>query len=94
MNTGEFSKRKVKGNILLAAYYTPVTVQEISMELEYRFRSWRMRLRFSAAVSISYRKREVSDQYSIFSLESKNIIEEKLKCVTKSRRRALRRDHR
>ncbi len=29
----EFQKRKIKGNILLAAYYTPVTIQEISLEL-------------------------------------------------------------
>lgn len=29
----EFEKRKIKGNILLAAYYNPVTIQEISIEL-------------------------------------------------------------
>ena len=29
----EFKKRKIKGNILLAAYYSPVTVQEIAIEL-------------------------------------------------------------
>ncbi len=29
----EFQKRKIRGNILLAAYYTPVTIQEISVEL-------------------------------------------------------------
>lgn len=29
----EFQKRRIKGNILLAAYYTPVTIQEISVEL-------------------------------------------------------------
>lgn len=29
----DFKKRKIKGNILLAAYYTPVTIQEISIEL-------------------------------------------------------------
>ena len=29
----DFQKRKIKGNILLAAYYGPVTAQEISMEL-------------------------------------------------------------
>ncbi len=28
-----FQKRKIKGNILLAAYYSPVTIQEISIEL-------------------------------------------------------------
>lgn len=28
-----FEKRKIKGNILLAAYYSPVTIQEISIEL-------------------------------------------------------------
>ncbi len=28
-----FRKRKIKGNILLAAYYSPVTIQEISVEL-------------------------------------------------------------
>ena len=29
----DFRKRKIKGNILLAAYYCPVTIQEISIEL-------------------------------------------------------------
>ena len=29
----DFKRRKIKGNILLAAYYTPVTLQEISVEL-------------------------------------------------------------
>jgi len=29
----DFQERKIKGNILLAAYYTPVTIQEISIEL-------------------------------------------------------------
>ena len=29
----DFQNRKIKGNILLAAYYTPVTVQELSIEL-------------------------------------------------------------
>ncbi len=29
----DFKKRKIKGNILLAAYYSPVTIQEISVEL-------------------------------------------------------------
>lgn len=29
----DFKKRKIKGNILLAAYYSPVTIQEISIEL-------------------------------------------------------------
>lgn len=29
----DFQRRKIKGNILLAAYYSPVTIQEISVEL-------------------------------------------------------------
>ena len=29
----DFQRRKIKGNILLAAYYSPVTMQEISIEL-------------------------------------------------------------
>lgn len=29
----DFERRKIKGNILLAAYYSPVTIQEISIEL-------------------------------------------------------------
>ncbi len=29
----DFAKRKIKGNILLSAYYSPVTIQEISIEL-------------------------------------------------------------
>ena len=29
----DFQRRKIKGNILLTAYYTPITIQEISIEL-------------------------------------------------------------
>ena len=29
----DFQRRKIKGNILIAAYYSPVTIQEISIEL-------------------------------------------------------------
>lgn len=29
----DFERRKIKGNILLAAYYSPVTIREISIEL-------------------------------------------------------------
>ena len=29
----DFKRRKIKGNILLAAYYSPMTIQEISVEL-------------------------------------------------------------
>lgn len=29
----DFARRKIKGNILLAAYYSPITIQELSIEL-------------------------------------------------------------
>ena len=76
----EFQNRKIKGNILLAAYYTPVTIQEISMEL---------------GVSVPYLEDEIKllcdRQYLVckkgtyltniplFSLECSRIIKEKLK---------------
>lgn len=76
----EFQNRKIKGNILLAAYYIPVTIQEISMEL---------------GVSVPYLEDEIKllcdRQYLVckngkfltniplFSLECSRIIKEKLK---------------
>lgn len=39
----DFQRRKIKGNILLAAYYSPVTLQEISIELELHFPISRMK---------------------------------------------------
>ncbi len=80
----EFRKRKIKGNILEAAYYTPVTLQEISIEL---------------GVSMPYLEDEINilleKQYlihkngkyltniPIFTLDCQNTINEKLKAITK-----------
>ena len=79
----EFQNRKIKGNILLAAYYTPVTIQEISMEL---------------GVSVPYLEDEIKllcdRQYLVFkngkyltnvplfTLECTDIIKEKMKDLT------------
>ncbi len=79
----EFQNRKIKGNILLATYFTPVTIQEISMEL---------------GVSVPYLEDEIKllcdRQYLVckngkyltniplFTLECSKIIDEKLKVLT------------
>jgi len=79
----EFQNRKIKGNILLAAYYTPVTIQEISMEL---------------GVSVPYLEDEIKllcdRQYLVFkngkyltnvplfTIECTDIIKEKMKDIT------------
>lgn len=79
----DFQKRKIKGNILLAAYYIPVTIQEISIEL---------------GVSLPYLEDEINllidRQYlvckngkyltniPIFTLDCTKAIDEKLKELT------------
>ena len=76
----DFQRRKIKGNILLAAYYSPVTIQEISIEL---------------GVALPYLEDEIkllldrqylvccSGKYltniPIFTLDCTNTIDEKLK---------------
>ncbi|MBQ3184180.1 MAG: RNA polymerase sigma factor [Clostridia bacterium] len=80
----DFQRRKIKGNILLAAYYTPVTLQEISIEL---------------GVALPYLEDEIkllterqylickNDKYitniPIYTLECTNAINDKLKEFTK-----------
>ena len=80
----DFQRRKIKGNILLAAYYSPVTLQEIGIEL---------------GVSLPYLEDEIkllvdrqylickNDKYltniPIFTLDCTKTIEEKLKELTK-----------
>jgi len=79
----DFQSRKIKGNILLAAYYAPVTLQEISIEL---------------GVALPYLEDEIkllvdreylvtnNDKYltnvPIFTLDCKKSINEKLKELT------------
>lgn len=81
----EFQRRQIKGNILLAAYYSPVTIQEISIEL---------------GVALPYLEDEikllVDRQYlicnngkyltniPIFTLDCTTMIDEKLKELTES----------
>ncbi len=80
----EFQRRKIKGNILLAAYYMPVTLQEISIEL---------------GIALPYLEDEIkllterqylickNDKYitniPIYTLECTNAINDKLKEFTK-----------
>ncbi len=82
---GDFKKRKIKGNILLAAYFYPVTIQEISIEL---------------GVALPYLEDEINllvdRQYlvcrngkyltniPIFTLDCTKNIDEKLKELTKA----------
>ena len=80
----DFKNRKIKGNILLAAYYTPVTIQELSIEL---------------GVSVTYLEDEIkllierkylvcnNDKYitniPIFTCEFKEAIRNKVKNITR-----------
>ncbi len=79
----DFKKRKIKGNILLAAYYNPMTIQEISVEL---------------GVALPYLEDEVkllverkylvcnNEKYltniPIFTLDCTNTIHKKMKALT------------
>ena len=81
----DFKRRKIKGNILLAAYYNPVTLQEISIEL---------------GVALPYLEDEVKlllekgylmckngkylTNVPIFTLECNQAIDERLKELTEN----------
>ena len=92
-NPNEFSsfrKRKIKGNILLAAYYSPMTIQEISIEL---------------GVALPYHEDEIKllvdreylvcnngkylTNIPIFTLDCTNTIDEKLKELIEESARKL-----
>ena len=92
-NPNEFSsfrKRKIKGNILLAAYYSPMTIQEISIEL---------------GVALPYLEDEIKllvdreylvcnngkylTNIPIFTLDCTNTIDEKLKELIEESARKL-----
>ena len=86
----DFQKRKIKGNILLAAYYSPMTMQEISIEL---------------GVAMPYLEDEVNllmergylvckngkylTNIPIFTLECTETIDGKLKALTETTAKAF-----
>ena len=79
----DFKNRKIKGNILLAAYYTPITIQELSIEL---------------GVAVTYLEDEIrllverqylvcnNDRYitniPIFTCECEKAIQNKIESIT------------
>lgn len=81
----EFQNRKIKGNILLAAYYNPVTIQEISIELGVSVPYLEDEIKLLCDRQyLVYKNGKYLTNIPLFTLECSGIIDEKLKDVTKS----------
>ncbi len=79
----EFQKRKIKGNILLAAYYTPVTIQEISMELGVSVPYLEDEIKLLCDRQyLVYKNGKYLTNVPLFTLECTDIIKEKMKEIT------------
>ena len=79
----DFKKRKIKGNILLAAYYSPVTIQEISVELGVAlpYLEDEIRLLMDSQYLVC-RNGKYLTNIPIFTVECTESIDEKLKEAT------------
>ena len=76
----EFQYRKIKGNILIAAYYTPVTIQEISMELGVSVPYLEDEIKLLCDRQyLVYKNGKYLTNIPLFTLEGSRIIKEKLK---------------
>ena len=80
----EFQNRKIKGNILLAAYYNPVTIQEISIELGVSVPYLEDEIKLLCDRQyLVYKNGKYLTNIPLFTLECSGIIDEKLKDVTR-----------
>ena len=79
----DFQKRKIKGNILLAAYYSPVTIQEISIELGVAlpYLEDEIKLLVDRQYLICNNRKYLTN-IPIFTLDCTKTIDEKLKALT------------
>lgn len=81
----EFQRRKIKGNILLAAYYSPVTLQEISIELGVALPYLEDEIRLlTDRQYLVYKNGKYLTNIPIFTLECQQEIEGKLKGITEA----------
>ncbi|MBE6607800.1 MAG: sigma-70 family RNA polymerase sigma factor [Ruminococcaceae bacterium] len=81
----DFQRRKIKGNILLAAYYTPVTIQEISIELGVALPY--LEDEISLLIDrgyMTYKGGKYQTNIPIFTLDCSKAIDEKLSVLTKN----------
>ena len=79
----DFQQRKIKGNILLAAYYSPVTIQEISIELGVAlpYLEDEIRLLLNREYLVCHNGKYLTN-IPIFTLDCSKSIEVKLKELT------------
>ena len=81
----DFRKRKIKGNLLLAAYYSPVTIQEIAVELGVALPYLEDEIRLlEESQYLVCRNGRYLTNIPIFTLDCTKMIEEKLKELTKT----------
>lgn len=80
----DFCNRKLKGNILLAAYYTPVTIQELSIELgvAVTYLEDELKLLIDRQYLVCKNDRYITN-IPIFTCECEKAIKQKTKDVTK-----------
>lgn len=80
----DFQRRKIKGNILLAAYYSPVTIQEISIELGVAlpYLEDEIKLLLDRQYLICNNEKYLTN-IPIFTLDCTKTIDEKLKAATR-----------
>jgi len=92
-NPNEFSsfrKRKIKGNILLAAYYSPMTIQEISIELGVALPYLEDEIKLLVDREyLVYNNGKYLTNIPIFTLDCTNTIDEKLKELIEESARKL-----
>ncbi|MBQ4592540.1 MAG: sigma-70 family RNA polymerase sigma factor [Clostridia bacterium] len=81
----DFKKRKIKGNLLLAAYYSPVTIQEIAVELGVALPYLEDEIRLlEESQYLVCRNGKYLTNIPIFTLDCTKTIDEKLKKMTET----------
>ncbi|MBR3714413.1 MAG: sigma-70 family RNA polymerase sigma factor [Clostridia bacterium] len=81
----DFRQRKIKGNILLAAYYTPVTLQEISVELGVALPYLEDEIKLLVDRGyIACKNGKYQTNIPIFTLDCNKAIDEKLSKLTEN----------
>jgi len=80
----DFKNRKIKGNILLAAYYTPVTIQELSVELgvSVTYLEDELKLLIERQYLVCNKDKYISN-IPIFTCECEKAIKNKVKSIIK-----------
>ena len=80
----EFQNRKIKGNILISAYYSPVTIQEISIELGVSLPYLEDEIKLLCDRQyLVYKNGKYLTNIPLFTIECSKTIDEKMEAVTK-----------